>query len=112
MPCNSDYMEPNTMERSLSNAMCIHNELDGVTFQESWRKGYHPDIYNKSISKSAADTIVSTLCSRLKDHPDTSSLTLEAQIWWRDHQKADKIREDEEEYQLYLKLHAKWGTDQ
>lgn len=90
MPCNCDYMDPNMIEEEMSIVACIHDELDGVKICPSsprW-KGYHPRVYTKSLTKQQCDKMVTNLCSRLQNI-DVSKLSLEAQIWWRDHLEAD-----------------------
>lgn len=91
MPCNSDYMDATSQEVSLSQVECIFDELDGIPFNKSARGGYHPRAYCKT-TKELLDTRVAALCKRLKELPDITKYSLEVQIWWRDHQKADKKR--------------------
>lgn len=57
--------------------------------REHWQ-GYHPRVYNR-ISRLDADKLTEELCSRLQD-VDVSACSLEMQIWWRDHQEADKAK--------------------
>lgn len=91
MPCNSDYMNASSMEKNISIVACLLDELDGIAANKSSWDGYHPKVYN-NCSKKKADTLVAELCSRLQQVEDISKYSLEMQIWWRDHQRADKAR--------------------
>lgn len=89
MPCNSDYMEASDTEIYFSRVACLLDELDGKKkIDRSHWDGYHPRVYNQSVN---GDALVSELCSRLQD-ADVSKCSLEMQLWWRDHQEADKKR--------------------
>lgn len=92
MPCNSDHMDANRKEIALSKVACLLDELAGNTNLNlrNW-DGYHPAVYCKSRSKEDADALVSKLCSRLQTL-DVTKQSLEMQMWWRDHQAADKAR--------------------
>lgn len=94
MPCNSDYLNATGFEKSLSKVACLLDELEGKPINPSHWSGYHPRVYG-SYSQGIGDIMVAELCSKLKKL-DVSKLSLEMQIWWRDHQKADKAREAEE----------------
>lgn len=89
MPCNSDYLDPSHYERALSQVACLLDELNGKPEidPDHWR-GYHPKIYNRVFD---GNSLVSELCARLQSE-DVSTRSLEMQIWWRDHLKADKAR--------------------
>lgn len=88
MPCNSDYMNATDKERQISQVACLLDEIAGKSFSEADWNGYHPLVYGKTYN---ADKMVAKLCSRLKKL-DVKKFSLEMQIWWRDHQKADKER--------------------
>lgn len=90
MPCNSDYMNASQLEIELSRVACLLEELDGTPINPSHWRGYHPAVYCR-LSSVDADKIVAELCSRLQD-TDVTKYSLEMQMWWRDHQKADKAR--------------------
>lgn len=92
MPCNSEYLVPTSKEKKLIQVACLLDELDGKPFNEHHWNGYHPAIYNKQVD---ADEWVSRLCKALQE-VDVSKYSLEMQIWWRDHQKADKERVERE----------------
>ena len=88
MPCRSDYLEPTQNEVALSQVACLLDELDGKPIDKHHWRGFHPAVYNAGRS---LDGLVADLCSRLQSE-DVSKRSLEMQIWWRDHQKADKAR--------------------
>lgn len=99
MPCRSDHMNATSLEVQGSQAACLLDELDGKQFDRSSWTGYHPRVYNKVGVKGIADTIVAELCERLQ-RVDVTKYSLEMQIWWRDHQEADRRREEAERQQL------------
>lgn len=92
MPCDSSHMNATGKEVALSRVACLLDELDGKPIDKCHWNGYHPKVYSKPVD---ADSLVSTLCSRLQD-VDITQHSLEMQIWWRDHQKADKERLERE----------------
>lgn len=93
MGCNSDYMKAGLKEIKLSQVACLLDEIGG---QKEINKlhwdGYHPNVYGKNID---GDALVSELCGRLQND-DVTKRSLEMQIWWRDHQEADKTRIENE----------------
>ena len=91
MPCNSDYMYAGNAEIYYSRVACLIDEVDGKPITKEYWNGYHPLVYNKLVSRELGDQLVSRLCERLQKI-DVSKQSLEMQIWWRDHQKADKDR--------------------
>jgi len=88
MPCDSSYMEANGLEIRLSQVACLLDELDGKKINQDHWRGYHPRVYNQ---RADGDKMVAMLCKRLQD-VDVKDYSLEMQIWWRDHQAADKAR--------------------
>ncbi len=106
MPCNGGHMEPNDREIEVSKILCFLEELEelktGKAIKEEERKrnfkGYHPDVYNKCISQKELDEVADKLCTIIKNYDpvDIARFSLELQIWWRDHQAADAVREEEE----------------
>ncbi len=88
MPCNSDYMNPSEREIAASRVMCLLDELAGIPFNDKEWSGYHDDIYGTNFN---LNNLVTVLCGKLQN-TDVSKYSLEMQTWWRDHQKADKIR--------------------
>lgn len=94
MPCKSDHMDPTGLEREASRVACLLDELNGAKpSQGSWY-GYHPRVYNQ-VSQELADKLTAELCSRLQT-VDVTKYSLELQMWWRDHQAADKARVERE----------------
>lgn len=87
MPCDSSHLEATHKEREMSMIACLLDELDGKKRinRDHWR-GYHPRVYNQRVD---ADEMTAELCSRLQSL-DVSRCSLEMQIWWRDHQEADR----------------------
>lgn len=94
MPCNSDHMNPTSYELELSRVACLLDELAGLPQVASNWLGYHHKVYNKS-TKELGDRMVSELCDALQTR-DVTQYSLEMQVWWRDHQAADKARLAEE----------------
>lgn len=96
MPCNSDYMEANGFEIEISRVACLLDELNGKSqIDKSHWRGYHPQVYSKGIGKPVADSMVRELCDRLS-RINVTEYSLEMQIWWRDHKRADKERLERE----------------
>lgn len=91
MPCNSDYLEANGMEIEHSKVLALLRELKTGKLPSFFGDGYHKDVYNKT-TKGILDEKVAELCSKLQDVEDVKKYSLEMQMWWRDHQKADKAR--------------------
>jgi len=89
-------MDPNDLEKKLSKVMCLLEELDGKEIDESYWDGYHPEIYNKNVSRAQGNRLVSELCKRLQSVKNITKYSLELQMWWRDHKAADKARLKEE----------------
>lgn len=89
MPCNSDYMDADYREIELSRVCCLLDELSGKRKNKNHWNGYHPAVYNKAGVDG--DGLVATLCAKLSTL-DVSQYSLEMQMWWRDHQEADRQR--------------------
>lgn len=92
MPCNSDHMNPHPKEVIASQCLTLLDELQGKGFDSSHYDGYHPMAYGKSLSKQRCDQLTASLCEKLQK-TDVTKYSLEMQIWWRDHKKADEERE-------------------
>lgn len=90
MPCNAEYMNPTSKEREVSRVACLLDELMGLPFNQRNWEGYHPEVYGRAGVLNA-DAMVAKLCSLLQGK-DVTKYSLEMQIWWRDHQQADKNR--------------------
>lgn len=85
MGCNSSYMDPTQKERNSLEVIGLLKEL-------KQNVGHYDKSYGRVES---LDADVATLCS-LCQKIDVSKQSLELQIWWRDHKKADKQRVREE----------------
>ncbi len=81
MPCNSDYLDPTQTELNSLKVLSFLKELKIKT-------GKFDSMYGR---KDTLDKDVQKLCSACQKI-DVSKQSLELQIWWRDHQKADKKR--------------------
>jgi hypothetical protein len=99
MPCNSDYLEPNPLERNLSRALLLLSEVRTgrhVDPDSSDWQGHHEAVYNREIGglRVKLDQTVKSLCQALsKWSPQKlGRASLELQIWWREHGKADAVR--------------------
>ena len=92
MPCKADYLSASNREVELSKVASLLDELDGKPIDPLHWRGYHPAIYSQQVN---GDALVSELCLRLHN-ADVSQFSLEMQIWWRDHQRADKERLEHE----------------
>lgn len=100
MPCNSDYMAASRYEEQISRVACLLDELASKPVQRSWWSGYHPRVYGK-ITRALGEQLVQELCTSLQSL-DVSKYSLEMQIWWRDHQAAEKERLERELSQAQL----------
>ena len=94
MPCSSNHMSASGYEQELSQVACLLDELAGRPVERSWRDGYHPSVYCKS-NHDMGDRMVRELCEALQQC-DVTQHSLEMQMWWRDHQAADKTRLERE----------------
>lgn len=89
MPCNCDHMDPNEKELNYSKILCVMFDIKGISVKEEWWEGYHPEAYYRTIDKSKLDDTVKIVCDMLSvmKNEEIKKLSLESQIWWRDHQK-------------------------
>jgi len=94
MPCNSDYMQANNYEVQISRAACLLGEIEGKPWERGWWDGYHPDVYGR-VTTQLGDKLTARLCGLLQKE-GAAKYSLEMQIWWRYHQKADKERLERE----------------
>jgi hypothetical protein len=95
MPCNSDYMKADQGEINLSVVYGLLDELETGKLPSNFGDGYDKRVYNKTFPKQHIDEKTEELCSKLQN-VDVSKFSLEMQMWWRDHQKADKERLEKE----------------
>lgn len=110
MPCRSDYMEPTAHEVALSQVCCVLDELADKKVKESWWNGNHPKVYGKGISRSEADAWTAEACKQCRNEEASGNIqnhSLELQMWWREHKKKDKAREEAEEKAKTTKKHVK-----
>lgn len=112
MPCRSDYLDSNNLEKEMSKVVQLLDELDGKKLNRSkFGDGFDDRVYNKNLLQNDRDKLVATLCSRLQKikKVDVTKYSLELQIWWRDHQEADQKRikkEKEEKKRLKIRKTA------
>lgn len=84
MPCQSAYMEPTARERESVRVMGLMAEV-GLIKHKSGCYGEPANL----------DMHTSQLCEFCQKN-DATKYSLELQIWWRDHQIADKKRVERE----------------
>jgi len=95
MPCNSNHMEATAMEVAASHCACLLAELNGAkNWREGW-DGYRTGVYG-NVTREYLDSLTENLCKRLQA-VDVTKYSLEMQMWWRDHQAADKARLEAEQ---------------
>lgn len=84
MPCDSSYMDANQQE---INSRTVLNHLKELGLKTGKYDSYYGRI-------ETLDEDVRTLCTALrkKTKKQIQSYSLELQIWWRDHQAADRKR--------------------
>lgn len=90
MPCNSEYLNASDAEIELSKVESLLDEIRTGKLNKDHFSGYHPAVYNKHRD-SELDHVVTLLCMHLQDGGATKH-SLEMQMWWRDHQEADRKR--------------------
>ena len=99
MPCDSSYMEASDFECKIGRVYSLLEEIQGLTVNHA-RSDYHPLVYNKCLAPGVADASVAKLCDWCKGNEDNlSSMSLELQMWWRDHLNADEQRLEREAIQ-------------
>jgi hypothetical protein len=98
MPCDSSHLQATGIEVHQSQVACLLDELAGRKWERSWWEGYHPRAYGVA-TRRALDDMTAELCRALQKH-GASRYSLEMQVWWRDHQQADKDRIAEEKRRL------------
>jgi hypothetical protein len=84
MPCVSGYLEPNARE---CESMLVQSFLKEVGLRKT-----QPGEYG---NPATLDADTERLCDWCTLH-DVSERSLELQIWWRDHQRADVERKKRE----------------
>lgn len=97
MPCNAEYMNPTDIELHASRMKALLAEVETGTPVDTdsreWH-GYAEGVYGKGRKdiRAIADSLAAELCRKLTAIGDASRYSLELQIWWRDHQRADEKR--------------------
>lgn len=89
MPCSCDgYELPTEKVIAASRALLVIEELRGNP-SPPWRWQSPPMLMHY---KEDQDVAVAKACKMIKK-VDVTQCSLELQIWWRDHQEADRKRE-------------------
>ena len=88
MPCRCDYLEPTAREIESVNVINLLLEV-GVLKRNFGIYGSVDDL----------DEHTAKLCKFCQDN-DVTKYSLELQIWWRDHKKADKLRLKKEQEEI------------
>ena len=96
MPCDSSHLEATQLEVEVSRLYVLLREISGGRpvnpKSDDWR-GYHKDAYGAVGLRATADLLTSELCKKIASlGGDVSDKSLELQIWWRDHKKADAAK--------------------
>lgn len=99
MPCVSDYQEPTAAEIEHSKVLALLQELKTGKLPKYYGDGSYKEVYNKTNTigdetERPLDIKTRELCAALKTKTaeDIKGYSLEMQLWWREHQKADKKR--------------------
>lgn len=104
MPCQSDYLAPNEFEREGVRAWLVYDEIktNKRISPKEWASCTDRRAYgNWEFQKKDLDNLTANICKDLSQWSKFSlqAATLELQMWWRDHQKADRAREQREKKQ-------------
>lgn len=93
MPCNSDHLQATSHEIEASKVVGLLDELETGKLPEDFGDGYDSRVYSKNAEKILKDK-TPVLCKKLGEMSDEeiASKSLEMQMWWRDHKKADQER--------------------
>ena len=123
MPCNSDYMEPNAIEKNTKqtaqNLVYVYKSL-GKDIPKAYKEAAESYYPNTKL----LNEMVVHLCSILRQMPHDemdkivydgrNSNARKLADWWDEHKKADEARikkqkqKDEKEYKEYLRLKEKY----
>lgn len=109
MPCRTypeDYPseERNSYLNECCRVQCLIDELATGKFNEyNYNNSTHPNFSgpaSSSASSKKADQMTAALCEQLQK-TDVTKYSLEMQLWWRNHQRADakRIKEEQETIQ-------------
>jgi len=88
-------MAANDLEVEVSQMLLLVNELRSgkhVDPESDGWSGYHPKAYGERNLREKADQLAEKLCTALrkKTPNEIAAMSLEMQMWWREHKKADK----------------------
>ena len=90
MPCDSSYMYPTPLETKSAEVRELLREVAGKSFNHKSPKEYYGNV-------ATIDKDTERLCNWCKDNENhlhgLYGMSLELQIWWRDHQEEDARRE-------------------
>ncbi len=98
MPCDSSHMEPSSWEIEMTKVVLLLDEVagNGTPDPDKFHDGYDNRVYSIDMGGEVADRLVRKLCTRIKKLERLRGLdgySFELRMWWRDHQKADRVRE-------------------
>jgi hypothetical protein len=93
MGCRSDYLEPTNQEVEASKVLALLEEVKTGVLPDYFGNGAYSKVYNGQ-AKEILKKKVPSLCKKLskKSESEIKNFSLELQLWWRDHLKADKER--------------------
>lgn len=96
MPCDSSYMNATGLEIELSRLLLLLEEFRTgvpVNYKSADWHGYLQQAYgcghDQAALRKRADAATAELCEKLTACKDVTKFSLEMQVWWRDHQRAD-----------------------
>ena len=96
MPCDSGYLEATALERHLSRAYLLLDEVRTgrhVNSKSSEWRGYDRRAYGEATEKLLSTTVAQLCAEITKLTPaQRAKHSLELQVWWRDHLVADAAR--------------------
>lgn len=94
MPCISYYLDPNEREVEASKVLALLEEIKTGELPTWFGNGAHHLVYKKT-SQEMLDEHTAELC-KLLSKEDVTIFSLEMQMWYREHKKADSRREAQE----------------
>jgi len=97
MPCDSSHLRATGTEIRASEIMALKEELKTGKLPEYYGNGYYSEVYGQPNAHNLDDG-VRYLCRQLerKKPNEIKGYSLEMQMFWRDHQRADRMRKNEE----------------
>jgi hypothetical protein len=88
-------MDANKFEINYSQVLCLLKEVKTgkpVNPNSSDWRGYHKKAYNFDANKQDLDQAVNQLCEQIREIGNLHAFSLELQMWWREHEAADRLR--------------------